>query len=173
MEKPAQIHGIYNRAVLTTKVLLNISEIGSNIKQILEQHISHRVKNKCQAEGYIRYNTIEILEYSQGLVKGIHQEFQVVYECLVCHPTEGMVIDNVECKNISLAGIRAFYHEQTSDTKPLEIFLAKDFHYNNSKYDKIKEGDTFSVRVIGIRFELNDSHITVMASLHNPQANQT
>jgi DNA-directed RNA polymerase subunit E'/Rpb7 len=166
MEKPAQIHGIYNRAVLTTKVLLNISEIGSNIKQILEQHISHRVKNKCQAEGYIRYNTIEILEYSQGLVKGIHQEFQVVYECLVCHPSEGMIIDQIECKNISIAGVRGVYYDNETRTTPLEIFLAKDFHYDNKAYDKIKEGSVFSVQVIGIRFELNDDHITVMGLLH-------
>lgn len=167
MEKPAQIHGIYNRAVLTTKVLLNISEIGSNIKQILEQHISHRVKNKCQAEGYIRYNTIEILEYSQGLVKGIHQEFQVVYECLVCHPSEGMIIDQIECKNISIAGVRGVYYDNETRANPLEIFLAKDFHYDNKGYDKIKEGSVFSIQVIGIRFELNDDHITVMGLLHS------
>lgn len=161
-------NSIFNRALLTTKVVLNINEIGSNIKHILEQHIANRVHNKCQTEGFIRSDTILIQSYSAGLVKGVRQEFQVLYECLVCHPTEGMIIENVECKNISLAGIRAFYHDQVSDTKPLEIFLAKDFHYNNSRYDKIKEGDTFAVRVIGIRFELNDSHITVMASLMNP-----
>ena len=160
-------NSIFNRALLTTKVVLTISEIGSNIKHILEQHIANRVHNKCQAEGFIRSDTIMIQSYSAGLVKGVRQEFQVVYECLVCYPTEGMIIDNVECKNISLAGIRAFYHDHASDTTPLEIFLAKDFHYNNAQYDKIKEGDTFSVRVIGIRFELNDSHITVMASLGN------
>jgi DNA-directed RNA polymerase subunit E'/Rpb7 len=158
-------NSIFNRALLTTKIVLTITEIGSNIKHVLEQHIANRVHNKCQAEGFIRSDTIMIQSYSAGLVKGVRQEFQVVYECLVCYPTEGMIIDNVECKNNSLAGIRAFYHDPSSDTTPLEIFLAKDFHYNNTQYDKIKEGDTFSVRVIGIRFELNDSHITVMASL--------
>ena len=158
-------NSIFNRALLTSRVSLNINEIGSNLKNILEQHISNRVKNKCQVEGFIRHDTVLIQSYSSGVVKGVRQDFQVVYECLVCHPTEGMIIEGIECKHLSYAGIHGYYRDEQSGTTPLEVFLAKDFHYGDHNFEKIKEGDTFSVRVIGIRFELNDDHIVITAKL--------
>lgn len=169
MENKPVLHGIYNRAVLDTTVVLHINEIGSNIKQILEQHLVHRVHNKCQMEGYIRSNSIEILDFSLASVDktGVKNIYKVIYECLVCHPTEGMIIENIECKNISLAGIRGVYYDRELQTTPLEIFVAKDYHYDNKEYEKIKEGELFSTKVIGIRFELNDHHITVMGLLYN------
>ena len=90
-------------------------------------------------------------------------EFQVVFECLICNPVEGQV---VECttKTITKAGIHA---EVMTDRKfiPMKVFVARDHNYTNQMFGDVKEDQTISVRIIGKRFELNDPYIVAIASL--------
>jgi DNA-directed RNA polymerase subunit E'/Rpb7 len=158
---------VFNKAELETKVWLNINEIGPNMIEILQKRIAAVVHNRCQKEGYIRSDTIHIKTYSAGVVKGVQQIFTVIYECLVCYPTEGMIIDDVECVNISIAGIHAIFRDDASDTIPLHIYLLKDFHYGNDQFDSIKEGDRFQAKIIGIDYKLLDPYITASAMLYS------
>ena len=45
------------------------------------------------------------------------------------------------------------------------MFIARDHHYNSESFNEIKEGDKFTARVIGQRFELNDKYISIIAEL--------
>jgi hypothetical protein len=86
----------------------------------------------------------------------------VVFECDVCFPVEGMLISCL-AKNITKAGIRA---ESAFDTpSPIVVFIARDHHYNDESFSKVKEGDKIDVRVIGQRFELNDKYISIIGEL--------
>jgi hypothetical protein len=80
----------------------------------------------------------------------------------VCFPVEGTLISCI-AKNITKAGIRA----ESSDEipSPIVVFIARDHHYNSEQFNEIKEGDKFTARVIGQRFELNDKYISIIAEL--------
>ena len=88
--------------------------------------------------------------------------FEVVFECDVCFPVEGM---NMQCvaKNITKAGIRAESADEVPS--PVVVFIAKDHHYNVSHFSEIKEGDKINVTVIGQRFELNDKYVSIIGKL--------
>ena len=93
--------------------------------------------------------------------------FEVVTECQVCLPVEGMHIRCV-VKNITeSAGIKA---ETTEEPSPVVIYIARDHHFDNAKFNKVKVGDTIMARVIGQRFELNDSYVSVIAELIEDRA---
>ena len=62
-------------------------------------------------------------------------------------------------KNITKAGIRAETDEQSS---PVVVFIARDHHHNNETFSEIKVDDSINMRVIGIRYELNDKYISVI-----------
>ena len=70
-------------------------------------------------------------------------------------------------KNITKAGIRA----ESSDEipSPIILYLARDHHYNNKQFAKIEVNDTFNVRVIGQRFELNDKYVSIIGELVKPK----
>jgi len=88
--------------------------------------------------------------------------FEVVFECDVCYPVEGMVVQCV-VKNITKAGIRA---ESASDVpSPVVIHVAKDHHYSVQYFNEVQEGDKINIRVIGQRFELNDKFISIIGTL--------
>jgi len=164
-DKP-KIYGVYIRSVLTQKILLHISEIGHNIKQNLEHKIIHQTEGKCITEGFIRPNSVRIINYSSGLVNSEYIEFQAVFECMVCHPVEGMLI---ECttKTITKAGIHAEVLTE-DDIVPVTVFIARDHHNTNKYFNSIKENTKIMVKVLGVRFELNDNYICTIGQLQDP-----
>lgn len=160
-QKRNKTSGVYMNTLITKKITVPIRHINRHIKKTLEQIVKEKIEGKCSAEGYIKFNSCNILTFSSGLVSGTNIIFEVVIECLVCHPVEGMNIDCV-AKNITTAGIRAEINEEPS---PVIIFIARDHHHMSQVFSNIKEGDIIKVKVIGQRFELNDKYVSLIASL--------
>ncbi len=154
---------VYIRNMISTKIHLKMSEIGDSTKQNLERKIVNKTEGKCIPEGFVRPDSVKIITYSSGVIKMNVVEFQVVFECLICNPVEGQI---VECttKTITKAGIHA---EIVTDRKfiPMKIFVARDHNYSNHLFGTIKEDENITVQIIGKRFELNDPYVVVIASL--------
>lgn len=159
---------LYMENVLTRKISLNFNMIGSNIKQVLERKLQDAMEGKCINEGYVKPNSIRIATYSSGVLESENVVFQVTFTCLICNPVEGLNV-NVVAKNITKAGIRAVYAKGSEYDSPIDVFIARDHNYDNELFQNIKEGDEFRARVIGTRYELNDSSISVLASVVKPK----
>ena len=106
MNKDQKMLGVYNQEMLTMKVFLTMDQVGQNIKQNLERSISHNIEGKCIQDGYIKPNSIRVNTYSAGVVNNEKVEFQTVFECMVCYPVEGMIVD-CNVKTVTKAGIHA------------------------------------------------------------------
>ena len=104
MDKQSNSQGVYSNELLTRKVFLTMDQVGQNIKQNLERSISHTIEGKCTQDGYIKPNSVRVNTYSAGIVNNEKVEFQTVFECMVCHPVEDMVID-CKVKTLTKAGI--------------------------------------------------------------------
>ena len=166
--KDAKLSSVYSRHLITRSVVLPFNQIGKNIATTLELIISDKFEGVCVVEGYIKPKSSKLITYSSGLVvKGNNILFEVVFECDVCFPVENMLLTCV-ARNITKAGIRAESADETPS--PVVVFIAKDHHYNNSSFADIKEGDTFPVRVIGQRFELNDKYVSIIGEIVKQKA---
>jgi DNA-directed RNA polymerase subunit E'/Rpb7 len=155
-----KIYGVYLQSLLTMKVIVPITQVGKNMKQNLEKIISKKTEGKCIAEGFIRPNSVKVIRYSSGTINNENIEFQTVFECMVCHPVEGMLIE-CDTKTITKAGIHAEVTDE-SGTVPITVFVARDHHFTDRKFAEIKENMKIVVRVVGVRFELNDPYICVI-----------
>ena len=153
---------IYSKNMLTRKIVLPFTSVGGNLNEILKEKLEEDLYNKCCKEGYIKTDSIRIVSYSSGIIQENNVNFDVLFECLICHPIEGQII---KCKveNITRAGIRAIYFKETKS--PITIFIARDHHYDNKYFSTIKEEDVILIKVIGIRYELNDETISVLGEL--------
>ena len=161
--RETRIQSVYSRCLITRKIVLPITSIGKNLQEVIEENIKANFEGKCVVEGYIKPNSSKIITYSSGIIeKGNIISFEVVFECDVCFPVEGMLIQCV-AKNITKAGIRA--ESATDVPSPVIVFIAKDHHFNVSHFAEIQEGDKINVRVIGQRFELNDKYISIIGEL--------
>jgi len=158
-----KIYGVYNKSVLDTKVLLLVTEIGKNIKTNLESKIVSKIGGKCITEGYIKPGSIRIINYSSGSINGDIIEYHVLFECMICLPVEGMLIECTS-KTITKAGIHAQVIDEDGNM-PVTVFVARDHHHIDDRFLSVKENAKITVRVIGIRYELNDKCICVIANL--------
>jgi DNA-directed RNA polymerase subunit E'/Rpb7 len=167
--REAKLQSVYSRCLITRKIILPITTIGKNIKETIEENIKANFEGKCVVEGYIKPNSSVILSYSSGIIMGGNKIlFEVVFECDICFPVEGQLIDCI-AKNITKAGIRA---ESADDVpSPIIAFIAKDHHYAIPYFSEIKEGDKIKVQVIGQRFELNDKYISIIGTVKENKDN--
>ena len=157
-----KIATIYSRCLITRNINLPMTCIGKNIKETIENNIVFNFEGKCVVEGFVKPGSIKVITYSSGLVQGTNVSFEVVFECEICSPVEGMLISCV-AKNITKAGIRA---ESSDDTpSPVVVFIARDHHFSVAQFSSVQEGDKFVARVIGQRFELNDKYVSIIAEL--------
>jgi len=165
--REAKIQSIYSRGLISRNIVLPITAIGKNIRETIEENIKSNFEGKCLVEGYIKPESANIISHSSGLiVKGSFVSFEVIFECEICFPVEGMLI-NCTAKNITKAGIKA---ESSSEVpSPIIVFIARDHHYNMEYFTTIKEGDKINIRVLGQRFELNDKFISVIGELIKPK----
>lgn len=157
-KKDAQL---YSSAIITQTVHIAITNIGRNIDNTLKNIIANNIEGKCVSEGFIKPKSVEIISYSNGVQSGYNIVFEVVIECLVCNPVEGMIISCI-AKNITKAGIRA---SVSDDNDPLVIFIARDHNYLSKAFSDIEENQEIKIRVIGQRYELNDKYISVIGEL--------
>jgi len=158
-----KIYGVYSSSILTTKILLSMNEIGRNIKRNLEQTINKNYLGKCIAEGFIKSGSINMVSYSSGMLKNGFIEFCVIFECMLCHPVEGMLIE-CTAKTITKAGIHAEVFDDDGNM-PITAFIARDHHYTNREFANVSENTKITINVIGVRYELNDPYICVIAKL--------
>ena len=160
----SSVHGVYIPSLLTTKIVLHISEIGKNIKQNLERKLVQKISNKCIPEGYVKPQSIKIQSYSAGLVPmSANITYIVIYECMVCHPVEGMIIE-AKVKNITKAGFRCEVIDE-SGNMPIIAFIIREHSIINEHFNSVKEEDTIYIKVIGVTFELNDPYISIIGEL--------
>ena len=85
----------------------------------------------------------------------------VNFECLLCNPVEGMNM-KVVVKNVTKAGLRC---EIKGNVSPVIAFVARDHHNRNKNFSTIKVDDEIIIKVVGIRYELNDEYISVIGEL--------
>ena len=155
---------IYTRTLVSKPVTLEMKYVGTNIRTVLEEKVRGIYEGKCCLEGFIKPGSINVINYSSGMIKGSDVIFEVVFECQTAFPVEGQLIHCV-AKNITKAGIRG---ESISETpSPFVVFIARDHQVENPLFTDIKEEDDFMAKVIGQRFELNDSYISIIAELVN------
>jgi|TARA_B100001057_G_C22542682_1_gene830271 DNA-directed RNA polymerase subunit E'/Rpb7 len=153
--------GLYMQNVITKSICIPFKSLGRNILELLQETIVNNYEQSCIKEGYIKANSIRILNYSSGRISGENVLFNVNFECLVCKPVEGMIFKGI-VKNITKAGLKC---QTSEDITPIIAFVARDHHYQNIHFQKIKVDDEISIKVIGIRFELNDKYISVIGEL--------
>lgn len=161
---------LYVKNIISKKLSIPVKYVGPNIASLLETILKDNFGNKCSIEGFIKQDSIRIITFSSGTIQGNNAIFTVVFEYLVCNPPQGMRI-SCAIKNITNAGILARIDD--SEYSPLNIFIARDHHYNIPYFSELKEGDIIMVRVMGQRFELNDPFVSVIAELELKQERES
>jgi len=165
-KRKIKIIDIFTPVITSEKVELGIQYVDRNTKETLRKKLAYRLEGSCCSHGYVKPDSLTIINFSAGVVLNDFIQFTCTIELFACLPTEGMIIE-CRAKNITKAGIRAEVHKY--DPSPLVIFIARDHHFQNTYFNSINENDIIHIRVIGQRYELNDKFIAVIAEIIVPK----
>lgn len=153
---------LFSKALLSRNVVLPMTAIGNNMREVIEKTLKKNIEGKCAVEGFVKQDSCNVLTYSCGTVQALNISFSVVFECLVACPVEGTIL-RCKARNITKAGICAESLEEKPS--PIIVHIARDHHHMSEYFSSIKDHDEIEIKVIGQRFELNDKQISIIASL--------
>ena len=158
----------FNYDILIPFILINMhASSRNNILALLHTTLVSCIEGRCISEGFIKPETVRIVDFKCGKLVAKNVQFNLVIECLICNPIENTTIACV-AKNITQAGIRAI---SSDEYLPVVVYISRDYSMltQNTYYNTIKEGDKIYVRVIGKRFEMNDKFIQIIGELVSPK----
>ena len=164
-DKKDNDHNLYARTLLEMKVILLPMQIGlDKTERNLQQIIISKLEGKCIQEGYVQPKSIKIIKYSAGLVKTEYIEFTVVFECRTCNPVEGSILNNCVCTSVTKGGVHADVYDKYGNI-PATVYIHRDHFAENRLFQAIEKDSKFDMRVIGVRFELNDPCVEIVGEI--------
>ena len=158
----------FNYDILIPFILINMhASSRSNILALLHTTLVSCIEGRCISEGFIKPETVRIVDFKCGKIVAKNVQFNLVIECFICNPAQNATI-NCIANNITQAGIRAISHDKHL---PVIVYISRDYSMltQNTYYNTVKEGEKIAVRVIGKRFEMNDKFIQIIGELVPPK----
>ena len=156
-----------------THVQLVPFELDVNIEQTLMAKLKKRYEGVCSRFGYIKPDTLQILHRSLGSFMkphfNGHTRFEVLLIGEVCNPTQGMVVSaKVQAKNnLGILAESSIPRAGLPDLPLLDIIVPRRSAGIASEVDldTIAVGEEVYVEVLGKRYQLNDSKISIIGRI--------
>ena len=137
------------------------------IRDVLLTKLRERHEGKCNANGYVKPNSIELIARSMGQSENGRFTGNLIYDCKikceVLHPVAGSIMEGVVLKVVKMGAY-------VVNEEAIRILLPRDIHINDPKFDDIQQGETVKVRIERSRFQANDLFIMAIGRLVSEDA---
>lgn len=148
-----------------TNIILKPNELDNNFEKTILKKVKDMYENVCSKHGYIKNNSIKILERSIGTINNQHFNANIRYQlkCIaeICNPIQGSIIKcKVKAKN-SLGLLAEGYYDKIPI---LEIIVPKISAGIQSEIniDNVSIGQEIKIEVCGKKYQLFDKHISII-----------
>ena len=157
-------------SIISTTVSVPYNKINKkNIEKIITLHLKREFENKCCSYGFIKNNSVQIIQRSQGRIKSIDNisyiMYDINYKIDTYNPKKG---DIISCKvnNNTKMGTIGFLYEKdkllTLQNSPMLIIIP----LSDSSKD-LKPDDIIDVEVITSKLKYKSPQIQIIAKLEN------
>ena len=153
-----------------TSVQLAPTDLHDDFDVVILGKLQRNLEGVCSRYGYIKPGSLEIIKRSAGKLMKQHFNgyvyFTVVCKGDVCNPAKDTVVE-ATVVNKNALGILAESHIDDSKTAVLDIIVPKKTAgiVSEIDVDSISIGDKIFVMVIGKRFQLNDTKISIIGKV--------
>ena len=161
---------LFKKIKIYTFVNILISELSTDIDNIILNKIKNKYECKCTKYGLIKKDSIQIINRSSGISKNEHfnSSYYFYANCIadICNPPNDSLL---KCKIIALnnVGFKAIINDPDTNEKIIDIMIPKittgiihDIDISN-----LKENDEIIIKICGKRIYYKESYITVIGSV--------
>ena len=153
---------IYIEKYIKKDLSLDFNKLGKNIDEIVLQKLKDDFENKCNENGFIKKDSIELVQRMNGIVNQYIDlsiiNFSVIFKCLICNPLPGLII---KCKVIE-----SIKPGLICELFPLSIIVPNQLHSNKKIFNSINIGETIEVKVMNSKFKKNEQEIQIVGILN-------
>jgi hypothetical protein len=158
------------RVELTPKELSD-ARTSEQIRDFLIVRLKDQEEGKCNAEGYIKPGSIQLLRRSMGVAENGKFTANWVYDCKIrCEILKPVSYDSrdpddaastlpVRVIEMNKAGVMAVFEEA------IRVLLPRDTHVGIPEFEALKVNDIVRVHMLRHRFQTNDSFISAVGEL--------
>lgn len=157
-----------------TSIQLSPADLVADFEEVILRKVRSSLEGVCSRFGYIRPGSITISKRSVGyFVKqhfNGHIKFDMICKADVCNPSVGSVFKAV-VKNKNALGVHA-ESVIDNDATVLDIIIPRRSVgiVSSVNLDNIEVGNTIFVEVLGKRYQLNDTKISIIGRAINEPA---
>ena len=137
---------IYFNCVLLKKIVIEAKYLNENIDEYINEYLKKKVEGFCINEGYVKPESIKVIQKSVGMILGSRftgdVTYNVAYTADVCNPVIGNIIE-CKVKFINKLGV-------LGNNGPITIIVGKQFHINDIEMNKINYGVKIIIMIIKV-----------------------
>ena len=161
-----------------THIQLSPLELSSSFDEIIKNKMKESLEGVCSRFGYIKPGSLQVIKRSIGLFGKQHFNGYIKFELLckgeACNPPQGLVVEAI-VKNKNALGLLAESSMFINGEKipVLDIIVPKKSNGIASEIDldEVQVGDSIFVMVMGKRYQLNDTNISIIGrAVKQPQS---
>ena len=152
---------ITNTLLVESKDILSKKNIDGYLKYILKK----KYEPKCNNNGYIIPDSLELIQRSIGKIVSIdnknYTKYEVTYKIKSIIPCVGDLFDCIISSNTKM-GIIGYleFNNTTIETSPLLFIVPKEFLNETKKYEV---GNKMNVKVLDIRIKFMSDQMQIIA----------
>jgi len=155
---------VFTSVVLKDRITIRPHQLNTRLNDCIISLIKKKIEGKCSKHGYIKSGSTAIISKTSGtIVSGFlngYTSFDVTFRAEVCNPQIGYIF-KATIVNTNKFGVLA---EAFVDKKPvIEVIIAKK--NNQAAFENLVIGQDIQVKVLGKKFQLNDTRVVVVAKL--------
>jgi DNA-directed RNA polymerase subunit E'/Rpb7 len=155
-----------------TSLQLTPEELNHDIGDIIIQKLRGNLEGVCSRFGYIKPGSLDIIRRSIGTFTkqhfNGHIRFEIYCKGEVCNPPQGIVVDAI-VKNKNALGLLATSSITIgNDSIPvLDVIIPRKSNgiVSEVDLDQIQIGDKILTMVMGKRYQLNDTSISIIGKV--------
>jgi hypothetical protein len=156
-------HTIYlDERVALTSTEVNQIHKPDDIHDLLVTKLKERHESKCNANGYVRPDSVELMARSMGMAENGRYTGNLLYDCKmkceVLYPKGGLVMDVLVVK-VTKMGVYAVFEEA------IRVLVPRDIHLGNVEFDNIHEGDMITIKLERSEMKTNAPFIMAVGTL--------
>jgi hypothetical protein len=156
-------HTIYlDERVALTSTEVNQIHKPDDIHDLLVTKLKERHESKCNANGYVRPDSVELMARSMGMAENGRYTGNLLYDCKmkceVLYPKGGLVMDVLVVK-VTKMGVYAVFEEA------IRVLVPRDIHLGNVEFDNIHEGDMIKIKLERSEMKTNAPFIMAVGTL--------
>lgn len=163
MDTKYSTDNIYKELTLCKKIYLEPKDLKKNLDEIIKINLVKEFENKCITEGYIKSDSIELLRRSLGSIQSSNFKgtivYTVVFKAKICNPLNGSVI-KARVEDINKLGL-------LGKNGPISVIIPREYSEDKLVFKDINIGNEVEVEVLGKKYDLNGSVISVVGRLNN------